>query len=70
MPYNVDEHGAVSSYVLPKTGHNVVFSLRIDEGVYEEIRQIAKREGRSINAQILRFIEEGTATFMVNHPLA
>ena len=71
MPYSVDEHGIVdfTKYTLPKTGNNIVFSLRIDEGVYEEIKKIAKQEGRAINAQLLRYIEGGVATYMVNNPI-
>lgn len=64
MPYTKDENGILGEYVLPETGNTVVFSFRIDEGVYEDIRKIAKREGRSINAQILRFVESGVSTYM------
>lgn len=54
-------------YELPKTGRNVVFSLRIDEAVYEKLRQLAKLEGRSMNAQMLRFIESGLWSEVVNN---
>lgn len=54
-------------YELPKTGRNIVFSLRIDEAVYEKLRQLSKLEGRSMNAQMLRFIESGLLTEIVSH---
>lgn len=67
MPYTTDENGVFNGYTLPKTGNTIVFSLRIDEGVYEEIRKIAKSEGRSINSQILRFVEGEVATYMLQN---
>ena len=55
-------------YTLPKSGNNVVFSLRIDENVYELTRKVANLEGRSINAQLLRFIEGGLLTLINEYP--
>ena len=41
-----------------KTGHKTVFSLRLDESVYDLLKQIAQQEKRSINGQIEIFLEE------------
>ena len=50
-----------------KSGNNVVFSLRIDENVYDVIKQVAETEGRSINTQLLRFIEGGLIEYLEEH---
>lgn len=49
-----------------KSGNNMVFSLRIDENVYELIRKVSDAEGRSINSQLLRFIEDGLIDYLEN----
>lgn len=42
-----------------KGGNTVVFSLRIGETTYEQVRELSLEEDRSINTQILRFIRDG-----------
>lgn len=50
-----------------KSGHNIVFSLRIDESVYDIVKQVSVAEGRSINTQLLRFIEDGLIEYLEEH---
>ena len=45
--------------LLDKSGKDIVFSLRIDEAVYETIKRVAENEKRSINSQLLLYIENG-----------
>ena len=42
-----------------RTGKNIVFSLRLDESVYELVKQAAESQKRSINSQLVLFIENG-----------
>lgn len=35
------------------------FNVRFPDGVREKVKELAKREGRSMNSQIVKFIELG-----------
>ncbi len=50
-----------------KSGENVVFSFRIDKNVYDLIKQVSEAEGRSVNAQLLRFVESGLIDYLETH---
>ena len=49
-------------------GKQVVFSLRIHESAYELVRYIAEENKRSINSQIIQFIEDGLVTYHESFP--
>jgi len=34
-------------------------TIRLDAGLYAEVAQVAKRERRSVSAQILYYVEQG-----------
>lgn len=50
-----------------KSGQNVVFSLRLDEEVYRLIKIVAEEEHRSINAQLIDFIEGSLIEYLESH---
>ena len=41
-----------------KSGKKIVFSLRIDDEVYDLVKSVAAAEKRSINSQLELFIED------------
>ena len=50
-----------------KSGNRIVFSLRIDDEVYKIIKIVSQKEGRSINAQLERFIEDSLVSYLEKH---
>ena len=50
-----------------KSGNKIVFSLRLDDEVYKIIKIVSQKEGRSINAQLERFIEDSLVSYLEKH---
>ena len=50
-----------------KSGNKIVFSLRLDDEVYKIIKIVSQKEGRSINAQLERFIEGSLVSYLEKH---
>lgn len=38
---------------------NKAFSIRVDENLYNSIKEIAEREGRTLNAQVYQLLTKG-----------
>lgn len=47
-----------------ETGSDIVFSFRIDEGIYELIKKIASTEERSINSQLNIFVKKSLTEYL------
>lgn len=45
-------------------------NIRLPVDVYDQIREVARIEDRSINAQITRFLRDGLARYLAEHPEA
>jgi hypothetical protein len=52
---------------VPKTQSQIVFSLRVEEAMYEKIKATADTNRRSINAEILVVLEKYIADFEKEH---
>ena len=50
-----------------RAGHMTVFSLRLDDEVYRLLKLVAENEGRSINAQLTKFIEGSLIEYLEEH---
>ena len=48
--------------------NTVVFSFRINDNVYNTVKQIADREKRSINKQLEMFVDAGIAGYSEANP--
>ena len=47
-----------------KSEKQIVFSFRIDANTYELVKEIAKKKRRSINSQLLLFVEDGISEYL------
>ena len=52
--------------VWQETGNSIVFSFRIDEGVYELIKDIARTEERSVNSQLNIFVKKSLKEYLAS----
>jgi hypothetical protein len=46
-----------------KDKDEIVFSLRIASQLYEELKRVAEKEGRSVNSQILYWVRRGLEAY-------
>lgn len=47
-----------------KSEKQIVFSFRIDANTYDLVKEIAKSKRRSINSQLLLFVEDGISEYL------
>ena len=43
-------------------------NIRLPADLYDQIREVARIEDRSINAQITRFLRDALARYLAEHP--
>jgi hypothetical protein len=48
----------------------VVLNLRLPADLHAEVKRIAEREDRSLNAQIIRFLREAADRYQASRPTA
>ena len=53
-----------NSYPLEKSGKTVVFSFRIDESIYELVKNIATTESRSINSTLSILLDNAIIDYL------
>jgi hypothetical protein len=50
------------------TAERVVLNVRLPADLHAEVKRIAEREDRSLNAQIIRFLREGAERYEAHRP--